>query len=1223
MATRTISTKLAVQGESEYRASISRINSELKAMQSALKLTESQYQANANSMEALRAKGDSLKAVYDTQKKKVEELRRALENSKAAEERYAQQKADIQAKIEANNRALEKLKTTTGDTSKEEERLNKENEELQKQLANVDAKMQAAEKGTNSWQTQLNNAEIQLNNLDAEIQKNDKYMAEAERAADGCATSIDEFGREVDDTAESVKGLGTILASQELSRFSEELKEALADCVEAYSDFEVGMAGVRRTTGLTGEDLDELGTYFRELSTEIPITTKELAAIATTAGQLGITGKANVQVFTETMAKLATTTDLTAETAATMLAQFSNITGEDDYARLGAVVASLGDATATTATKVVEMSQGIAATGNLAGMSATDIMAISAAVGSLGIESAAGSTAMSTLISTLYKATQTGSKLSDFASVAGMSAAEFKRSWNSDAVGTLDRFIQGLNDTERNGKSAIVLLDELGITNVRQTKAILGLASAEGLLTGTIAQANAAWSENTALSDKAAIMFDTMQAKMTTLNSATNNLKIAIGEALAPAIIDLADGGQTVIEGITEFVEKHPTLTEALTLTASGIVAITTATAGAKAAYKALDFLGMAKPLKEIAAAAAGAGGGISGLVAALGTIALPAAVAATALAGVVAIVDEINTVKTVGFLGEGHTLEEYAGNVDHYRAEIERLQVEYDNLANCGADLTMIQNDLDHATIGLSHAQEELAAAEEAAAQAAETAAEATDSYTAAENAAEIAADEIQMSLAEIAEAYQTTYAECQKSLEGQIGLFDAYAAEISEDTNSAEKMLDLWSQQTANLASYTENLKKAAQYGLDQGLVASLSDGSVQSAGYLATIIGEIESCAEGTGALGTSAQEAVAQFNAAFAQTEEAKNNLAATMAAMQTGLSDAIAALEEEAASVNFDGFNEAVTTAFSNVGVDFESIGINLGAGLASGISSSTPSATSAATDMANATNDAGRAAFGVRSPSTVWKEIGSNLDAGLVIGIESGKSNVTSAVSSMGQSVNDLMRTYGSRSTQSFIVYFRQLTGEMSSVMASLHGAAISGLAGLDTNMFIIGNNAVVGMINGIYSRSGNLYNAMYLVTTQAINAARRAAAVHSPSKKTQEIFENVGEGMIVGIESKRQKVAESTRSVVNEALMIDQNAIRAMSKTISAAIPDYSSLIGGQRERADTARADQDKEHGKTVNNNFDFHITTQPGQNPKEIAEAVMERIQIEFEKRMDELT
>jgi hypothetical protein len=145
-----------------------------------------------------------------------------------------------------------------------------------------------------------------------------------------------------------------------------------------------------------------------------------------------------VEQFTTVMAKLATTTDLSADEAATMLAQFANITGLNDYERLGSVIAELGDATATTASKVVQMSQGMAASASIAGMSPTDIMAIAAAVGSLGVEAQAGSTAMSTLINTLYKATETGENLEAFAAVAGMSAEQFKQAWGENAVGAMD-----------------------------------------------------------------------------------------------------------------------------------------------------------------------------------------------------------------------------------------------------------------------------------------------------------------------------------------------------------------------------------------------------------------------------------------------------------------------------------------------------------------------------------------------------------------------------------------------------------------------------------------------------------------------------------------------------------------------------------------------------------------------------------------------------------------
>ena len=67
MATRYISTKVAIEGEAQYQSSVANINRELKVLQSALKLTESEVKGQANSMAALTAKGEALNNLYEAQ----------------------------------------------------------------------------------------------------------------------------------------------------------------------------------------------------------------------------------------------------------------------------------------------------------------------------------------------------------------------------------------------------------------------------------------------------------------------------------------------------------------------------------------------------------------------------------------------------------------------------------------------------------------------------------------------------------------------------------------------------------------------------------------------------------------------------------------------------------------------------------------------------------------------------------------------------------------------------------------------------------------------------------------------------------------------------------------------------------------------------------------------------------------------------------------------------
>ena len=152
MAVRTISTKLAVEGEAEYKQKIASCNSELKTLKSSLALVQSEYKNNANSMEALTAKGEALSAMQTAQAKKVAELEKALENCQKAQTAYADRVAAAEANVSKYEQALAELKDSTGDTSEEQAALTAELEKWKEELANAEAGQNAAERGVENWQ---------------------------------------------------------------------------------------------------------------------------------------------------------------------------------------------------------------------------------------------------------------------------------------------------------------------------------------------------------------------------------------------------------------------------------------------------------------------------------------------------------------------------------------------------------------------------------------------------------------------------------------------------------------------------------------------------------------------------------------------------------------------------------------------------------------------------------------------------------------------------------------------------------------------------------------------------------------------------------------------------------------------------------------------------------------------------------------------------------------
>lgn len=208
MATRTISTRLAVEGEAEYRASLKNINSELNTLKSELKLTESEFQGQANSIEALQAKGDVLSRMYETQERRVSQLREALENAQSAQQSYAERVDTARANIQRCEEALASLASETGDNSERQQQLTEELDGYNRELQEASSYQEAATSAVNSWQTQLNNAQTDLNNLGNDLEANNRYLQEAEESTDGCAHSINEYGKEVQDAGEKTGTFG-------------------------------------------------------------------------------------------------------------------------------------------------------------------------------------------------------------------------------------------------------------------------------------------------------------------------------------------------------------------------------------------------------------------------------------------------------------------------------------------------------------------------------------------------------------------------------------------------------------------------------------------------------------------------------------------------------------------------------------------------------------------------------------------------------------------------------------------------------------------------------------------------------------------------------------------------------------------------------------------------------------------------------------------------------
>lgn len=193
--------KIGLEGEKEFKKALTEINQSFKVLGSEMKVVQSQFDKNDNSVEALTARNQVLNKEIEAQKQKIETLRQALAN---ASESFGE-----------NDRR------------------------------------------TQQWQIQLNNATAALNDMERELDRNNAALDDTEREMDDVADSADDLEEELDDAGDAADDsegkfskLGGTLKTVGIAMGAVVTAAAAAAVslgkavVEAYSEYEQLVGGI-------------------------------------------------------------------------------------------------------------------------------------------------------------------------------------------------------------------------------------------------------------------------------------------------------------------------------------------------------------------------------------------------------------------------------------------------------------------------------------------------------------------------------------------------------------------------------------------------------------------------------------------------------------------------------------------------------------------------------------------------------------------------------------------------------------------------------------------------------------------------------------------------------------------------------------------------------------------------------------------------------------------
>lgn len=378
----------------------------------------------------------------------------------------------------------------------------------------------------------------------------------------------EQLGNGITSFGDSLAKTGTKMTAA----FTTPIVAAGKKAIDAYRDFESAFTGVKKTLDVTDDALREFGgsaddayatlkTAIEGMATSTASSAEEIAHVMEISGQLGVPlGRAGKDIigFTDTMVKLGDTTDLSATEAAEALAKFMNITGTtwDEVDNLGSAIVDLGNNFATNESDIVNMSTRLASAGTVAGLTEQEILALSTAMSSVGIRAEMGGSAMSQTLAQIEKAVQKAlagdegaiPMLNKLAEVSGMTSEEFATTWETRPIEALQSFLLGLGDLEDKGESTVLVLDEVGMTGIRQSNMLRSLALAGGVLTDAINTSNEAWTLNKAMMNEAELRYGTLDSKINMVKESVKMVARDIAEILLPTFEKMLDGILKAVE---------------------------------------------------------------------------------------------------------------------------------------------------------------------------------------------------------------------------------------------------------------------------------------------------------------------------------------------------------------------------------------------------------------------------------------------------------------------------------------------------------------------------------------------------------------------------------------------------------------------------------------------------------------------------------------------------
>ena len=543
---------LELEGERQFQNAVKNCNTELKNMQSALKLATQEAEGQERSLETLERKEKALADAIDSSVRKEKTLAEIVEK--------------VKKKRDEAKKALDDARKAEGDNTEA--------------VKKAEQAYQSAENSVNKWETQLNNAKATTAKMRNELDSTQGEMREFERGAEDAADAGEDLSKKTGKAADAVDAMATVFISSGVAGKLKDVADGLLECVEAADKFEVAMKKVTTIADTSVVSAEDLENAIMQQSSAMAVSAEDYAEATYQAISASIdTADAVDFVANATKLSEAGFTDATAATDILTTALNAYGLQASEASRISDILVTTQNLGKTSVDQLAQSMGNVLPVASTYNVSMEDVASAYVELTRNGINTANATTDLRAMLSELGDSSKdvaqillekTGKSFSQLMD-EGASLGDVIDILSDSVNGDKDAFAELWASARTSGISALTLLNR-GTDDYN--KVLKNMKNSTGAV-------DTAFKKMTSTSEYTARRF----------KNSVNNMKIAIGKQLSPALTNLQGTFADMIEKATEWIKENPGVVKAFTAIAVALGVITGAVVAYQVAIKLADLL--------------------------------------------------------------------------------------------------------------------------------------------------------------------------------------------------------------------------------------------------------------------------------------------------------------------------------------------------------------------------------------------------------------------------------------------------------------------------------------------------------------------------------------------------------------------------------------------------------------------------------------------------------